>query len=54
MEIIGSCTLLAYADDVILLGEYRYDVQESARKLIKSSYIHVGLLGSNKRNCTWR
>lgn len=37
MVIIGSYTLLAYADDIILLGESRNDVEESAKKLIKSS-----------------
>lgn len=37
MEIIGPYTLLAYADDIILIGESRHDVEESAKKLIKSS-----------------
>jgi hypothetical protein len=37
MEIIGPHTMLAFADYIILLGESRNDVEESARKLIKSS-----------------
>ena len=43
IEIIGPYTLLAYADDIILLGESRNDVEESARKLIKSS-CNMGLV----------
>jgi len=38
MEIIGPYTLLTYGDDIILLGESKNDVEESARKLIKFSY----------------
>lgn len=41
MEIIGPCTRLANADDIILLGEFSYDVEESIRKVIKSSYKMV-------------
>lgn len=48
MEIIGPYTLLTYADDIILLGESRNDVEESARKLIKSS-SHMGpVINENK------
>lgn len=35
-------TLLAYADDIILMGESRLNAEESARKLIKSN-CNMGL-----------
>lgn len=37
MKIIGTHTLLAYADDIILLGESKHDIENRATKLIKSS-----------------
>lgn len=37
MEIIDTHTLLAYADDIILLEESKHKVEDRARKLIKSS-----------------
>ncbi|VVC28138.1 Reverse transcriptase domain [Cinara cedri] len=43
MELISPYTLFAYADDIILLGESRNDVEENVRKLIKSS-CNIGLV----------
>eukprot|EP00102_Acyrthosiphon_pisum_P022636 XP_016659846.1 PREDICTED: uncharacterized protein LOC107883739 [Acyrthosiphon pisum] len=37
MDVIGTHTLLAYADDIIILGKSKLDVEERARKLINSS-----------------
>jgi len=48
MEIIGPYTLFANADDVILLGESKYDVEESARKLIKSGFNMGLVINENK------
>jgi len=36
-DIIGTNTQLAYADDIILFGESKHEVEDRARKLIKSS-----------------
>ncbi|VVC33182.1 Reverse transcriptase domain [Cinara cedri] len=38
METVGPYTLLVYLDDIILLGEFKYDIEENAKKLMKSSY----------------
>jgi len=43
MDAIGPYTLLTYPYYIILLGESRNDVDESARKLIKSS-CNMGLV----------
>jgi hypothetical protein len=43
IEILGPYTLLAYADDIILLGESRNDVEERTSKLITSS-CNIGLV----------
>lgn len=48
MEVIGTGSLLAYIDDIILLGEPKHDVKESARKLIKSS-SSMGLVVNKKK-----
>jgi len=48
MEIIDPYILLAYANDIILLGESRSDVEESARKLIKSSCNMRLVINENK------
>jgi len=37
MDVIGTHTLLAYAGDIIILGQSKHDVEEKARKLINSS-----------------
>lgn len=33
MEIIRLYTLLTYVDDIIIIGESRYNIKESIRKL---------------------
>jgi len=48
MEIIGPFTLLTYADDIILLGESRNDVNESTRKLVKSNSYMGLVINENK------
>jgi hypothetical protein len=37
MYLIGSRTLLAYADDIVILGGSQTEVEESTNKLIKFS-----------------
>ncbi|KAE9531258.1 hypothetical protein AGLY_010464 [Aphis glycines] len=39
MEVIGEETVLAYADDIVLLGNTREEVTRSVSKLIKASKI---------------
>jgi hypothetical protein len=48
MDVIGTHTLLAYADDIIILGESKHDVEERARKLIMSSSIMGLVINENK------
>lgn len=48
MEIIETHTLLAYADDIILLGESKHDIENRARKLIKSSSSMGLVVNENK------
>lgn len=37
MKMIGPYTLLAYADDIIILGKFKYNIEESVKKLRKSN-----------------
>lgn len=53
LEIIGSCTLLTHANDIKQLGEPRYDVEESTRKLIKSSYNMGLVVNETQTISTW-
>jgi len=48
MEIIGPYTLLVYADDTIILGESRNDIEESAKKIMKSSCNVELVINENK------
>lgn len=43
MEIIGINTLLAYADDIIILGSSLNEIEEKAKTLFKASH-NMGLL----------
>jgi len=52
MEVIETHTLLAYADDIILLGETKHDVEERVRKLIKSS-SSMGLVVNENKTKLW-
>jgi len=48
IDVIGTHTLLAYADDIIILGESKHDVEERARKLIMSSSSMGLVINENK------
>ncbi|KAL4104510.1 hypothetical protein QTP88_019805 [Uroleucon formosanum] len=48
MDVIGTHTLLAYADDIIILGKSKLDVEERARKLINSSSSMGLVINENK------
>jgi hypothetical protein len=48
MDVIGTHTLLAYADDIIIFEESKNDVEERARKLIKSSNDMALVINENK------
>jgi len=43
MEIIGLNTLLAYADDIVILGTSQKEIKEKAKRLFKASH-NMGLL----------
>lgn len=48
MDVVGTHTLLAYADDIIFLVESKHDVEERARKLIKFSSNMGLVINGNK------
>jgi len=37
MEIVGNSTLLAYADDIVIIGESQEQIVSSTSKLIEAS-----------------
>jgi hypothetical protein len=37
MEILGQNTMLAYADDIVIIGSSRIDVEKRAADLIKAA-----------------
>lgn len=48
MDVIGTHTLLAYADDIIILGKSKHDIEERARKLINYSSSMGLVINENK------
>jgi len=37
MEVLGDTTLLAYVDDIVILGESKTELERTIRKLIETS-----------------
>jgi len=48
MEVLGEETILAYADDIVLLGNTREEVTRSVSKLIEASQ-NIGLCINEKK-----
>lgn len=51
MELLGHNTLFTYTNNIIIIGESRYDAEESVKKLIKSSYNMGLVINKNKTKC---
>jgi len=48
MDVIGTHTLLACADDIIILGKSKHDVEERGKKLINASSNMVLVINESK------
>lgn len=41
MELIGVNTLLAYADDIVILGTFQKEIKEKKKRLFKPAIMWV-------------
>jgi len=50
MEVLGRTTLLVYADDIVILGESKKDLEDTVRKLIVININMSIKINENKAN----